>query len=207
VEQDQETFARFRHQEHLDQRLDSLDDFLRLEQDKTARGEAHMTRQEYGNKNTVMYAEGAELVLDRIFQAPRKLVWEAITSPVYIPQWWGPADTTATVELMDVQQGGKWRWVAVMSADDPGTPFQGTYQEVVVPERLVRTLEFDSGPMLGVPPFVETTTLDEVEGGTQVYNITRFPSEEILQGALATGVTKAALDSYDRLAELLTRMG
>lgn len=167
-----------------------------------------MTRQEYGNDRTVMYAEGAELVLDRVFDAPRKLVWEAITSPVYIPQWWGPADTEATVDLMDVRVGGKWRWIAVMSPEDPGTPFQGTYQEVIEPERLVRTLEFDSGPMLGVPPFVETTTLDELDrGGTQVYNITRFPSEDILQGALAQGVTTAALDSYDRLAELLTRMG
>lgn len=153
-----------------------------------------------------MFSEGAELTLDRVFDAPRERVWEAITSPLYIPQWWGPANTTARVDLMDVRPGGKWRWIAVMHPSDPGTPFMGTYREVEKPALLVRTLEFDTEEMKGVPPFVETTTLDEVDGKTQVFNITRFPAEEILQGALESGVTKAALDSYDRLADLLARM-
>jgi uncharacterized protein YndB with AHSA1/START domain len=173
---------------------------------QTLRKEPVVTRQDLGNDRTVMYADGDELVLDRIFYAPRQRVWTAITSPKYIPLWWGPNDTMATVDLMDVRPGGKWRWIAVMTPDDPGSPFKGEYIEVVEPAKLVRTLNFDAEPFNSMPSFVETTTLDEVDGGTQVYNITKFPSAETLQGALSTGVEKAALESYDRLAYLLTQM-
>jgi uncharacterized protein YndB with AHSA1/START domain len=165
-----------------------------------------MPRTDLSNERTTMYAEGVDLVLDRVFHAPADRVWRAITSPEYIPLWWGPFDTTARVDLMDVRPGGKWRWIAVISDDGADAPFAGEYIEVTRPRKLVRSLVPDMEPFNTMPPAVETTTLDDVEGGTQVYNYTRFPSEEILQGVLAGGVSKAALDSYDRLAHLLTQM-
>src|SRR5687768_9321171 len=71
-----------------------------------------MAVQQLGNETTTVYADGAEFVMERIFDAPRETVWRALTEADRIPRWWGPRKDTMTVEQMDVRVGGKWRWVA-----------------------------------------------------------------------------------------------
>jgi uncharacterized protein YndB with AHSA1/START domain len=164
-----------------------------------------VTRQDLGNETTTLVADGADLVLERVFDAPRELVWTALTSPEHIPQWWGPHGTTPTVVEMDVRPGGRWRWIAAAS-DGGGAPFAGEYLEVVPPERIVRTVIFDVEPFNAGPAAVETTTLEDLAGRTRVRGHTRFPSAEVLGGALATGMSRGALESYDRLAHLLTEL-
>jgi uncharacterized protein YndB with AHSA1/START domain len=164
-----------------------------------------MTRQELGNATTTLVADGAELVMERVFDAPRELVWTALTSPEHIPQWWGPHGTTPTVVEMDVRPGGRWRWIAPPS-DGGGAPFAGEYLEVVPPERIVRTVILDVEPFNTGPAAVETITLEDLDGRTRLRDHTRFPSDEALSGAVATGMSRGALESYDRLAQLLTEM-
>ena len=158
-----------------------------------------MTVQQLGNDRTVAYAEGAELVLERVFDAPRELVWKVMTDPDRVTHWWGPHGHTATVEEMDVRVGGKWRWVG-HGPDGQEAPFKGEYLEVVPPERLVQTEIYD------VPGFddraaINTLTLEDVGGRTKLVARSRFPSVEDLEGALASGMIGGALETYDRLAE------
>lgn len=165
-----------------------------------------MTRQDLSNGPTTMIAEGTELVTERTFDAPRELVWAAMTSAEHIPQWWGPHGTTAAVVEMDVRPGGKWRWVAAATPDGGGAPFKGEYLEVVPPERLVRTSIFDVEPADSEPPVVEIITFEDLNGKTRMHYTARFPSEAVLSAALDAGMTKGVLEQYDRLTDLLTRM-
>ena len=156
-----------------------------------------------GSTNTTtVYTEGAELVMERVFDAPRELVWTAMTDPERIPRWWGPRDTTMTVVEMDVRVGGRWRWVTRTSGGEDAA-FTGVYLEVVPPERMVRTEMFDVEPFNLGEPAVETMTLEDLGGRTRLVSRSRFPSAEILEGALSTGMVGGAIETWDRLAELL----
>jgi uncharacterized protein YndB with AHSA1/START domain len=158
-----------------------------------------MAVQQLGNETTTVYADGAELVMERIFDAPREAVWKALTEAERIPRWWGPRKTSMTVEEMDVRVGGRWRWVS--HSDDGDAPFTGEYLEVVPPERLVNTEMFDVEPFNSGEPAIVTQTLEDLGGRTKLISRSVFPSAESLQGALATGMVGGAIESWDRLAE------
>jgi uncharacterized protein YndB with AHSA1/START domain len=164
-----------------------------------------VTRQEMGDKSTSIVAEGADLVMERIFDAPRELVWAAMTSAEHIPNWWGPHGNFAVVEEMDVRPGGKWHLSPPEGSE--GVAFMGEFLEVVAPERLVRTSSPDI-PEMGPagPPAVETITFEDLDGRTKMIYRGRFPSEEVLGFALAQGMTKGILEQFDRLADLLTKL-
>ncbi|MBW4619006.1 MAG: SRPBCC domain-containing protein [Cyanosarcina radialis HA8281-LM2] len=85
-----------------------------------------------------------EIVITRIFNAPRNLVFEVWTDPKHIAQWWGPEGFTTRVEEMDFRPGGKSRYVMI---DSNGTeyPSKGVFREIVPPERIVTSDEFDEG--------------------------------------------------------------
>jgi uncharacterized protein YndB with AHSA1/START domain len=176
-----------------------LDDPIRTE------GAALMAVTQLGNERTTAYTDGPELVLERIFDAPRELVWKVLNDASRVPNWWGTGQTTMTVEEMDVRVGGRWRWV-IHSPDGPDAPFKGEYLEVAPPERVVRTEVFD------VEPFndpacaaIETMTLEDLGGRTRLVSRSRFPSVEVLEQALSTGMIGGALESYDRLAEEIAK--
>jgi uncharacterized protein YndB with AHSA1/START domain len=172
--------------------------------DATAReGADHMAVQ-LGNERTTAYTDGPDLVFERVFDAPRELVWKVMNDPDRVTNWWGPRGYTTTVEEMDVRPGGKWRWIN-HTTDGHDAPFKGEYLEVVPLERIVRTEIFD------VPGFddkaaIDTITFEDLgDGKTRIVARTRFPSVEDLEGALATGMIGGALTTYDRLAEELAK--
>jgi len=140
---------------------------------------------------------------ERTFDAPRERVWKAFTDPELVPRWWGPHGTTTTVVEMDVRPGGTWRYVSRASDRDDVT-FYGEYLEVDPPKRLEWTFMFDVegvGPMGGP----ETFTFDEVDGKTKVTSVGHMGSVEALEGALASGMVKGAVETWDRLATLLAK--
>lgn len=106
---------------------------------------------------------------------------------------------------MDVRPGGRWR----LGQNLPGGgsfAFVGEFLEVRRPELLVRTEAPEEAPP--GPPAVETVTLEDLgDGRTKVRWEARFPSAEILEFALSTGMTKGALEQLDRLAGLLPGLG
>ena len=158
-----------------------------------------MAVQQLGNERTTAYTDGPYLVMERVFEAPRDLVWKVLTDPERVTRWWGPQGYTTTVEEMDVRPGGRWRWINHATGGEDA-PFKGEYLDVAPPERIVRTVIFD------VPGFddrmaVETMTLEDLGDRTKLVARTRFPSVEDLEGALATGMIGGALDTFDRLAD------
>jgi len=140
-----------------------------------------------------------DIVLTREFDAPRELVFKTYTDPQAIPNWWGPRRLSTTVDHMDVRPGGTWRFVQ-RDADGNEYAFHGVYHEVVPPERLVATFEFE-----GMPGHVvlETARLEDLGGRTKLTTTSVFQTVEDRDGMVASGMEEGATESMDRLEELL----
>jgi uncharacterized protein YndB with AHSA1/START domain len=160
------------------------------------------TRIDRGSTDTTtIYSEGGDLVFERTFDAPRDLVWKAFTDPERIPHWWGPNGTTTTVVDMDVRVGGAWRYVS-HAPDRDDVTFYGEYLEIDPPNGFKWTFMFDVegvGPMGGP----ESHTFEDVDGMTLVRSLGHLGSSEAVDGALATGMVKGAIETWDRLEDLL----
>lgn len=161
-----------------------------------------VTRIDRGStESTAVYSVEGDLVYERVFDAPREQVWKAFTDPEAIPRWWGPHATTTTVEAMDVRVGGAWRYRS-SALDREDVTFYGEYLVLEPPERISWTFMFDVegiGPMGGP----ETVTFEAVGGGTKVVATSHMGSREAVEDALATGMVKGAIETYDRLEALL----
>jgi uncharacterized protein YndB with AHSA1/START domain len=143
-----------------------------------------------------------EIVMTRVFDAPRELVFKVCTDPTLIPQWWGPRILTTTVDKMDVRPGGVWRFVQ----RDPGGnefAFNGEYREIVPPARIVQTFEFEAMPGHVV---LETVTFEDHDGKTKLTVTSLFQNVEDRDGMLQSGMEAGATESHDRLAELLAKV-
>ena len=143
-----------------------------------------------------------EILITREFDAPRDLVFNAMTDPDLIPRWWGPRGYTTEVDTMDVRPGGKWRFVH-RTPDGTAHGFRGEYREVVPPERIVQTFEYE--PMAG-HIFVETATFTEHDGRTLLTVRSVAPSKEDRDGMIQSGMEKGLVETHDRFAELLAEL-
>ncbi len=85
-----------------------------------------------------------EIVITRVLNAPRELVWKAWTDPKHLEQWWGPKGFTTAVTEMNLRPGGGWRYV-MRGPDGAEYPCKGIFREITVPERIVTSDEFDEG--------------------------------------------------------------
>ena len=146
-----------------------------------------------------------EVVFTRAFDAPRELVFEAWTNPEHVRHWWGLRASTMLLCEAEVRPGGSWRYVTT-AEDGAEVPFTGVYQEVAPPERLVYTEMYDVEPFNSGDPAVNTVTFTPEEGGTLVTVTTVYPSKEVRDFALSSGMEAGAAESYDRLADHLTTL-
>jgi uncharacterized protein YndB with AHSA1/START domain len=143
-----------------------------------------------------------EIVITRIFAAPRPLVWEAWTTPELVRRWLlGPEGWSMPVCEMDLRPGGTWRYVW-RKADGAEMEMSGSYREVVPPERLVSTEKW--GPEW--PETVNTLTLVEQAGQTTARQTVLYPSIEARDAALRTGMADGATTSFARLEKLLAAL-
>jgi uncharacterized protein YndB with AHSA1/START domain len=108
--------------------------------------------------------QGRELVLTRVFDAPRELVFKVWTDPEHIARWWGPYGFKTTIQEMEVRPGGRWRY-SMRGPDGNDYPFDGAYLEIVEPERLVFDGAIHGDPAQGVWTEV---TFAEQSGKTKV---------------------------------------
>jgi uncharacterized protein YndB with AHSA1/START domain len=143
-----------------------------------------------------------EIVLIRAFDAPRDRVFEAWTNPEHVRHWWGLRSSTIVVCEAEVRPGGSWRYVT-REEDGLEVPFTGVYQEVTPPERLVYTEMYDVEPFNSGDPAVNTVTFSEEDSRTLVTVTTVYPTKEVRDFVLGTGMETGAAESYDRLAERL----
>jgi uncharacterized protein YndB with AHSA1/START domain len=155
------------------------------------------------NRTVVSLPSDREILITRVFDAPRELVFRAHTDPALIPLWWGPRSTTTIVDKMDVRPGGEYRFVH-RTEDGSEYIFSGEYREVAPPERLVQTSEFDGAPGHIV---LETITFDEQDGKTTLTVLDVCSTQEERDAILASGMEEGLNESYDRLAELVAEPG
>jgi uncharacterized protein YndB with AHSA1/START domain len=146
-----------------------------------------------------------EIQMTRTFDAPRDLVFEAYTSCEHVRHWWGWRTSTMIHCEADVRAGGSWRYVT-REANGTEVPFKGVYREVTRPERLVSTEIYDVEPFNSGDPAVVTVTFSEDAGRTTVTVTGLYPSGEIRDAVLGSGMEAGAAESYDRLAERLATM-
>jgi uncharacterized protein YndB with AHSA1/START domain len=141
--------------------------------------------------------------MSRVFDAPRELVWKVYTDAALVPEWWGPRYLTTVVEKMDLKVGGEWRYIQ-KDARGNEYAFNGVYKEVKAPERLAYTFEFE--PMAGHIS-TDWITFEELpDGKTRVVARTTFDTLEDLEGMLQSGMEGGAVETWDRLEELLEGM-
>jgi uncharacterized protein YndB with AHSA1/START domain len=149
---------------------------------------------------TVTTPSDREIVLTRVFDAPRALVFEAHTTCEHIRRWWGrgnPLDCE-----IDLRPGGRWRFVE-HAPDGTDHGFRGEYREIVAPERIVQTFEYEGWPG---KVSVETLVLEEHDGKTTLTVTSVFDSVEDRDGMLQSGMETGASESMDALAELLAEL-
>jgi uncharacterized protein YndB with AHSA1/START domain len=141
-----------------------------------------------------------EIVLTRLFDAPRRLVFEAMTRPEHVKRWWGCLDERYSMPVceIDLRPGGAWRFVG--RGPEGEYTFYGVYREIVSPERLVFTEIF--APFPDVESLV-TSVFAEEGGKTRLTMTALYPSIEVRDTVLKTGMTRGAGISYDRLEDLV----
>jgi uncharacterized protein YndB with AHSA1/START domain len=146
-----------------------------------------------------------ELVITRVFDAPRELVFKLWTDPKHVAQWWGPKGFTLTVHEMDVRPGGVWRFI--MHGPD-GVDYKNRiiFSEVVKPERLVYSHsgdeEDDSGEFQG------TVTFDDLGGKTRLTLRMLFATAaERDKNVVEFGAIEGGNQTLDRFQDFLATMG
>ncbi len=153
-----------------------------------------------GSLNVTLPAD-TDILMTRVFDAPRHLVWRCMTEPALMKQWYGPRGHEMTLSEIDLRVGGAWRSVS-RGPDGREVGFRGIYQEVTPPARLISTESFDDSP----GDSLVTITLDETDGKTTFRLLARYPSKEIRDMVVKSGMEHGAAESYDRLNELVVTL-
>jgi len=157
-----------------------------------------LTDKEPTTKATITTPKDREIHIERIFNAPRERVWQAMTDPDLVAEWWGRGNKLV-IEKLEVKRGGHWRFVE--HSNDGVHGFEGRFREVTPPERIVQTFEWD-----GMPAYViiNTTTLEDLgDGRTKLVTTSQFYTNEERDGFLQSGMEGGLNQSYAALDRLL----
>jgi uncharacterized protein YndB with AHSA1/START domain len=139
-----------------------------------------------------------EIVMTRVFDAPRRLVFEAFSKPELLKRWFGPRGWSLVVCEVDLRVGGGFRFV-LRGPDGRDMGMRGTYREIVPPERSVHVESFDDYP----GESLVTAVFTEQGGKTTLTVTVQYASREVRDAVIQSGMEHGAAESYDRLAELL----
>ena len=139
-----------------------------------------------------------EIILTRVFDAPRRLVFDAFSKPELLRRWFGPHGWSLVVCEVDLKVGGGFRFV-LRGPDGKEIGMRGVYREIVPPERSVHMESFDDYP----GESQVTAIFTEQEGKTTLTATVLYPSREVRDIVIKSGMEHGAAESYDKLAELL----
>ncbi len=143
-----------------------------------------------------------EIVLTRVFDAPRELVFDASTKPELLKRWMAAPGRSLEVCEIDLKVGGAYRFV-FRGPGRKDVGMRGVYREVARPERVVRTEsweDWDAGETL------VTIVLVEHGGQTTLTTTVCFPSQDVRDAVLKSGIERGAAENFDRLAECLAEI-
>ncbi|HWQ12645.1 MAG TPA: SRPBCC family protein [Roseiflexaceae bacterium] len=145
-----------------------------------------------------------QIRITREFAAPRRLVYQAWTTPELIKRWWSANRGTVTVADVDLRVGGRWRFVMV-THEGHEVAFHGAYRELVPHERIVSTEVYEGAP---VPEGEEeqgtlnTLTLTEQDGRTMLTILVEAPSQEVRDAIISSGMEAGLQDALDLLEQV-----
>jgi uncharacterized protein YndB with AHSA1/START domain len=144
-----------------------------------------------------------EIRMTRLFDAPRQLVFEAMSKPEHVRQWWGRLGEGYSVPIceIDFRPGGAWRFVNRHPRGEAA--FHGEYREIMPPSRVVFTEIFEQFPDT---VSLVTAELSEEGGKTRLTVTVRYPSLQVRDMVIASGMAQGAAVSYDRLEEVVAEM-
>jgi uncharacterized protein YndB with AHSA1/START domain len=150
---------------------------------------------------TVTTPSDREITMSRVFDAPRRLVFDAYTKCEYLKRWLGVfGGWSLDVCSIDLRIGGSYRYVwRNVSGSEMG--MGGVYRELVIGERIVATEKFDESWYEGEA--VDTTTFSESDGKTTLTTTVLYASKAARDGVLKSGMTEGVTAGFDALAELL----
>lgn len=156
--------------------------------------------------NLIISGHGdCEIIMMRVFDAPRHLVFDAYTKPELLKRWLGVrGGWTLAVCEVDLKVGGSYRYVWRHEAKGIGMGAGGVYREIVPPDRLVCTESFDSAWYPGEA--LLSTVLVEHGGKTALTTTLRYESREARDVVLKSPMERGVTESYDNLAEVLAMM-
>jgi uncharacterized protein YndB with AHSA1/START domain len=166
--------------------------------------------EQISTETTSVWTNKAErkLIVERVFDAPRELVWKAWTEPEHMARWWGPRGWTTTNERMDVRPGGVWHY-CMRGPEGAESWGKSVYREIVEPERLVYYDVFsdsDGNTVEGMPGMLITLELADLGDKTKLTSRAEFATVEQLEAVLAMGVVKGLSETWDRMEEHLRTM-
>ncbi len=142
-------------------------------------------------------ANSKEIVIERVFDAPRELVWKAWTDPEHVAQWWGPHGMKTRVDELDLRPGGSWRYV-MLGPNGTEYPQSGVFKEIVPPETIVMTAEFPYAPDEAAE-VVLTYHFDDLGDKTKLTMRIAHPSVEERRKQAAMGVVEGWNANFDSL--------
>jgi uncharacterized protein YndB with AHSA1/START domain len=156
--------------------------------------------------------EGQELILERVFNAPRELVFKAFSEAEHLKQWWGPRGWTVTVCNVDFRPGGIWHYCMKCMDKNQGDFYgfeswgKAVYEEIVTNEKIVYVDYFsdaDGNEAEGMPSTQVTMSFLEHEGKTKLISVGRYDSAEALKSVLEMGMEQGITETWDRFEEHL----
>jgi len=153
---------------------------------------------------TLTLPSDREIVLTRVFAAPRRLLFEAWTRPEHVKRWYGCGAATLRVCEIDLRVGGAWRY-ALRAPDGVDHTMQGVYREITPHGRLVYTEQYVTSGFTSNEALV-TVLFAEHDGMTTLTSTVLHQSKADRDGHLNAGVEAGAAQTFDRLADHLATM-
>ncbi|MFD0672382.1 SRPBCC domain-containing protein [Cohnella sp. GCM10027633] len=160
------------------------------------------------NKITKTVGE-LDLIVEREFNAPRELVWKAVTEPEHLSRWWAPGGYTIPVCRIDLQPGGKWHY-SMRSPEGDEHWVLSVYREVVKPERLVYTSLFadeHANANDAIPEQLNTMKLfAQDDGKTRMTVQVHFERAEDLKWTVEAGMAEGMANAFEKLDRVLEEL-
>ncbi|MEO8067235.1 MAG: SRPBCC family protein [Flavobacteriales bacterium] len=153
-------------------------------------------------KAEITFPSDLEIRVQRKFDAPRELLFDCATKPEHLTRWWGPRNQELVSCEVDLRVGGGYRFV-LRGPDGQEVGFRGEYLELVRPMRLKQTFVYEPFPDHGA---IETTTFEEVDGGTLFTTTILHKSKFGRDGMFNAGMEGGMNESHARLDELLASL-
>jgi uncharacterized protein YndB with AHSA1/START domain len=141
-----------------------------------------------------------QILIEREFDAPPSLVFEAFTTPELVRQWWCGERGEMTVAEIDLRVGGRWRYAMIATSTGEEVAFHGEYREIVPGERLVSTEAYEGIPDPDEHAALNTMTLTALDGGrSRVEILVEHPTQEGRDMHIQSGMEGGMQEAFDRL--------